>query len=200
MIEKDDGSLEVEDQDLKDDTDENEIDTSSVVDEKIKKDLQTTIAKKKAWRAKAVDSESGKTFKSLYEESIKKQTIDTEDKKEEKDKKKETPDISEDLRRDVNSLKEESQKRIFQYANKFSPEQVNEIFAYANGAGIEPKDALEKPFVKKVLEQMKTDEDNANALLSPSHRTPVHMGGKTFKDMTPDERKKAFHSIAKKSR
>lgn len=204
MIINDDGSLTVEDQDLKDDTEENEIDTSGVTDEKLKKDLQTTIAKKKAWRAKAIDSESGKSYKELYEESVKKQTTDAKEeegkKEEKKEEKKETPDTSEELQKDVNLLKEESQKRVFQYANKLSPEQANEVFAYARGSGIEPKDALEKPFMKKVLEQMKTDEDNANAALSPSHRAPIQIDGKAFKDMNKDERRKAFPSIVKRGR
>ena len=184
MKTKDDGTLEVEEQDLKEDNDE--LDTSSVTDEKLKKDLLTTIAKKKAWREKAIDSKSGKTFKELYEESIKQapETI--------VEKKKETTEGTDELQKDVTYLKEESQKRVFQHANKLTPDQVNEVFAYAKGSGIEPKDALEKTFMKNVLKQMVTDEENANASLPPSRRAPIQVGGKSFKDMTPEQRKKAF--------
>lgn len=186
-----DGSVTIEDQDLENDTDE--VKTEGVTDEDLKKDLQTTIAKKKAWREKATDPDSGKSYKELYEESVKKQTTDT--KGEEGKEKKE--DNSEGIQKDIALLKEESQKRIFQHANELSSEQVDEVFAYARGSGIEPKDALEKPFMKGILNQMATDKDNANASLSPSHRAPVQIKGKSFKDMTADERKEAFPSFSK---
>jgi len=184
MIKKDDGTLEIEQKDLTEDNDD--VRTEDVTEETLKQDLLTTIAKKKAWRTKAIDSESGKSFKDLYEESVKKQAPDTII-----EKKKEIPE-SEALRKDVSYLKEEAQKRIFQHANKLTPEQVNEVFAYAKGSGLEPKDALEKAFMKKVLTQMKTDDDNAKASLPPSRRSPIQTGGKSFKDMTVEERRKTF--------
>ena len=35
--------------------------------------------------------------------------------------------------------------------------------------------------------------DNANASLLPSRRAPVQIKGKSFKDMTAEERKQSFH-------
>jgi hypothetical protein len=188
MKKNDDGSFTIEEADLSTDNDV-EIEIPENADEKLKEDLKTTIAKKKAWRDKAIDPESKKSYKDLYE-SIKTQ------KPNETQPKKETVDVPDDIRNDINSLKEESQKRVFQHANKLSPSQVDEVFAYAKGMGIEPKVALEKPFIKKVLEQMTDDNDASNASLSPSRRAPVQVGGKTFAQMTPEERKSAFPKIA----
>jgi inner membrane protein involved in colicin E2 resistance len=190
MLKNNDGSFTIEEADL-----ETDVDTEIVIpenaDEQLKQDLQTTIAKKKAWREKAIDPSTQKSYKELYESIKTQKTDDTVTKKE-------TVEVPDDIRNDINTLKEESQKRIFQFANKLSPSQVDEVFAYAKGMGLQPKDALDKPFIKKVLEQLSSDEEASNASLSPSRRAPAQIGGKTFKDMTPDERKNAFPSITKR--
>jgi hypothetical protein len=189
MLKNNDGSFTIEEADLATDTDA-EIVIPENADEKLKQDLQTTIAKKKAWREKAIDPSTQKSYKELYESIKTQKPIDTTTKKE-------TVEVSDDIRKDITSLKEESSKRIFQHANKLSPEQVDEIFGYAKGMGIEPKVALEKPFMKKLLDQMTSDEEASNASLPPSRRAPAQVGGKTFAQMTPEERKTNFPSIAK---
>lgn len=198
MIKNDDGSITVEDTDLdlEADTKTDDINLSPIEDSELKKSLQTTIAKKKAWRAKAFDETTGKTYKELYESTINNPNTQeqVETKPVESEKKEEATN---DILKDVASLKEDRQMRVFQHANNLTPEQVDELFGYAKGMGIEPKDALEKPFMKKVLSQMSSDEASANAVLNPSRRAPTQVGGKTFKEMSSDERRSAFSTFTK---
>lgn len=170
----------------------------SVIDEAQKKNIQTLVHKKKAWREKAIEPQTGKTYKDLYEESLK--NINNPDKTLNPVKPKSGTEISDDIQKDVQSLKDDRQLRVFQHANGLTPEQADEVFAYARGMKIEPKDAMEKPFMKKVLEQMKSETEVANATLSPSRRSPVQIGGKTFKDMSVEERRKSFSQIARGKR
>lgn len=189
MIKNNDGSVVIEETDLANDTDV--VDTTGIVDEKFKQELATTIAKKKAWREKAIDPESKKSYKELYE-SIKNNKASepvVEQKKE--------TQVPDDIINDVMTLKEEASKRTFQYANKLSPEQVDHVFAYAKGMGITPKEALDNPFITKVINQMKNDEEASNATLAPSRRAPFQASGKTFAQMTPEERKANFKNLVK---
>ncbi|MCK9319383.1 hypothetical protein [Methanoculleus sp.] len=191
MIKNDDGSVVIEENDLANDTDV--VDTTGIVDEKFKSELQTTIAKKKAWREKAIDPESKKSYKELYESIKNNKATETPT-----EVKKEVSNVPDTVVADVQMLKMEAQKRTFQYANKLSPEQVDHIFAYAKGMGIEPKEALDKPFIKKVINEISNDEEASNASLAPSRRAPMQVSGKTFAQMTPEERKANFNSFVKK--
>src|SRR3990167_9865374 len=153
MLKNDDGSFTVEEADLA--GTEADIDLTTVTDETQKGLLQTEIAKKRAWRTKAIEPTSKKSYKDLYEALKTQKPIETTV---EKDK-----TVPDDIRKDIDTLKEESQKRVFQHANKLSPTQVDELFAYSKGMKIEPKIALEKPFIKKLFEQMTIDEEASNA-------------------------------------
>ena len=189
MKQNDDGTFTVEDTDLENDTDAINVDEN--IDETFKKELHQTIAKKKAWREKAIDPESKKSYKELYE-SVKAQKPN-ETKEVVETKKVDTTAVPESVLSDIASLKTESQKRVFQHANNLSPTQVDEVFAYAKGMNIEPKIAMEKPFIKNVLDQMTADDNASNATLRPSRKAPLQSGGKSFKDMTTEERKEMFN-------
>lgn len=197
MITNQDGSVTLEDADLTADTKvEDDAIVESVVDDGAKKNLQSAIAKKKAWREKAIDTTTGKSYKQLYDESLINNKNDNTSP--EKKVEGEVTDTTADLRKDVDTLKDERQMRVFQHANNLSPDQVEEVFGYAKGMGIEPKDALEKPFMKKVIAQMSAEDTASNATLTPSRRSPIVVGDKTFKDMTPEERKTNFSKAFQK--
>jgi hypothetical protein len=190
MIKNDDGTVVIEENDLANDTDV--VDTTGIVDEKFKSELATTIAKKKAWREKAIDPDTKKSYKELYE------SIKNNKAPETISEVKKVASVSDDVVADVQMLKSEAQKRTFQYANKLSPEQVDHIFAYATGMKITPKEALDKPFIKSVINQMSNDEEASNASLNPSRRAPMQVSGKTFAQLTPEERKANFANFTKK--
>jgi hypothetical protein len=183
-------SFAITDEEDNEEEDLEEENVDKIEDEKIRKDLQTAIAKKKAWREKAIDPETGKPYRDLYNEFKNQKQSGAEDNGE--------SDNDDSLKKDVEMLKSENMKRSFQHAHGLSPDATDEVFAYASGMNISPKEALEKPFVKSALKHIQSSDEVANASLRPSGRTSFNVGGKAFKDMTPAERKKAFPSIAKR--
>lgn len=93
-----------------------------------------------------------------------------------------------EIRETVNKLSLAEQKRQFQYENNLSPEQTDKVFAITSKP---TKETLEDPFVKAGLEAIRQQQRVSEATPSPSGRSSTH-NGKTFKDMTPDERQAAM--------
>lgn len=108
--------------------------------------------------------------------------------------KKDTPKPKEtdpDLRSDVENLKQIEAKRQFGYENQLSPEETDFIFRTSQGKPT--KESLNDPFVKAGLEgyrQTKRVSEN-----TPSS-TPKGFAvtGKTFAELTDQERKNAFEN------
>lgn len=99
-----------------------------------------------------------------------------------------------EIREAVNKLSLAEQKRQFQYENNLSPEETDKVFA------INPKptkELLNDPFVKGGLESIRAARRVSEATPSPSGRSTTH-NGKTFKDMTPDERQAAMEARFKR--
>lgn len=99
-----------------------------------------------------------------------------------------------EIRETVNKLSLAEQKRQFQYENNLSPEQTDKVFAITSKP---TKETLEDPFVKAGLEAIRQQQRVSEATPSPSGRSATH-NGKTFKDMTPDERQAAMDARFKR--
>ena len=148
--------------------------------------MQTVLAQKKHWRDKAVDTQTGKTFKELYEASIANQhPVPSQPIKK--------PELPESVLSDIASLKEAESKRQFQYAHDLTPTEVDNVFAWATAKKIKPEDALNDSFFKGALTAERNAQGSSNAVPSPSRRSPSVIGQKSFKDMTPEERRTSFN-------
>ena len=150
--------------------------------ETLKKNVATLNAQKKHWREKAVDPTTGKPYKELFEAA--------------QQAKNNQPAEGDDVKKDIQWLKAVEEKRQFGYQHGLSPEEADQVFNYAQGAGIKPEKALEHPFVKSGLESLKATQRAQSATPRPSSRSPL-VEGKTFKDLKPEERKANWEKITK---
>lgn len=96
----------------------------------------------------------------------------------------------------VERLNTAEEKRQFGHSNNLSPEETDEVFAYAKGAGIKPSEALSKPFVKSALENIRQNARASGATPGSSNRSPK-VEGKTFQEMNDGERRKNFNAVVK---
>lgn len=95
----------------------------------------------------------------------------------------------------VAKLEQAESKRQFGHQHSLSPEETDHVFAYAQGIGKKPDEVLEHPFIKNGLDAMRRASRASGATPGPSSRSP-QVEGKSFKDMTPEERKKNFPKIS----
>lgn len=163
-----------------------DIDENNATPEQVKalkESAQTLLGKTKHWSGKA------KTLTAELEEAKKNPPKGTQ-----------TPlaptpgadDV--DLRRDVNDLKLEKEKRQFGHANQLTPEETDHLFAFATGSNLKPAEAMSHPFFKSGLEALRQQNKNDANIPGPSRRAPV-IEGKTFSEMTNDERRKNFDKV-----
>lgn len=96
----------------------------------------------------------------------------------------------------IKRLESVEEKRQFQHLHNLSPEETDHVFAYSQGVGIKPTEALEKPFMKTALQAFRSAQQNDGATPGPSHRSP-RVEGKTFSEMTTDEKRKNFSEVVK---
>lgn len=89
----------------------------------------------------------------------------------------------------ISKLETVEQKRQFGYAHGLSPEETDKAFAYAKGLEINPEDALKDEFFKNALDSHRSQERQSGNTPRPSARLPK-IEGKTFNEMTPEERSK----------
>lgn len=101
------------------------------------------------------------------------------------------PDTVVQLQADVKRLTVVEEKRQFGHRNNLSPEQTDEVFAYAQGANIKPSEALTKPFVKNALESMFEQSRADGAIPGPSHGSPM-VEGKPFRELKREDKVKHF--------
>jgi len=97
----------------------------------------------------------------------------------------EKPKIEEEVISDVKELKQAEKKRQFGYKNSLSPEETDLLFKFAGDK--DPSEVLKDDDFKDVLEVRRRRSRVANATPSSSNRT-AKVEGKTFKEMTPEER------------
>lgn len=85
-------------------------------------------------------------------------------------------------------------KRQFAWENGLSPEETDKVFAITQKPS---KETLKDPFIKAGLEAIRAEKRVAEATPSPSGRGIKH-NGKSFKEMTPEEREQFFADRAKR--
>jgi hypothetical protein len=73
----------------------------------------------------------------------------------------------------------------------YSPEEISELEAYAKGKGISLKDAVATDFAKAAVERLREVKKSDDATPPPS-KAGFSFEGKTWKDMSKDERKKTW--------
>lgn len=162
-----------------------QTDPTSVTPEEAKlisENSKALFAQKNHWKEKATDPETGKSFKDLLSE-----------KKDEPIKPQPTEGLNE-IKEDVGKLKQSEEKRSFGHSKNLSPEETDEVFAYATGMGISAKDALEKPFVKAAIEATRTQKRAESNIPGASNRAP-RVDGKTWNDMDDKEKRKNFGEV-----
>jgi hypothetical protein len=140
------------------------------------KTAQTAIAQKKHWRDKAVDPETGKPYKDLF-----------------KAQPHTNPPAAATLEAEgrIKKLELAEEKRQFGYLNNLAPEETDHVFAYAQGNGIKPSDALARPFIKTAIEAMRQEAKIGNATPGPSSKAPM-VEGKSFSEMKDDDKRANF--------
>jgi hypothetical protein len=110
-----------------------------------------------------------------------------------------TPAGDDDLRKDVQSLKLVEEKRQFGHANSLTPEETDHLFAFATGMGLKPADAMNHPFFKSGLTALRQEAKTGEATPGPSRRAPI-VEGKTWDEMTREERQKNFGKVVESNR
>lgn len=77
----------------------------------------------------------------------------------------------------------------------YSRDEISEIVAYAKMHNLSLSEAKEKPFVKKAIEGLRAEAKADETTPAPSNRA-FTVKGKTWKDMTREERKSNFERFS----
>ena len=154
-----------------------------ILEDEVRSALTTTIAQKKHFREK------------FQRESQRAKALE-----EELNKFKNTPpakEADEEIRSKVEKLSVAEEKRTFGYHNGLSPEETDEVFAYASGAGIKPTEAKDKPFVKAAIDSIRAQRRAEGAVPDPSSDS-IRVDGKSFAEMNDTERKQNMSKVLDK--
>jgi len=95
---------------------------------------------------------------------------------------------------DVKSLKQIESKRQFGFKHGLSPEETDHLFRYAGNE--DPEKVLKSPFFETALKASRRAQAVNDATPAPSNRSTV-INGKSFAEMTPEERAKNWSKILK---
>lgn len=178
-----DATLEIPSVELKDGEDTVQLPAATV--KKLIETSKTAIAQKKHWRGKAIDPTSGKPYKELVPAGGSTTVIAP----------KAEDQATEDRQRIV-TLEQAEEKRQFGGAHKLSPGQVDALFAYAKGMGKKPEEMLADNGAKALIQGIASQDRASDARPGPSNRSPV-VEGKTFGEMTIEEKRKNFSGVVK---
>ncbi len=96
--------------------------------------------------------------------------------------------------KDIQELKLAERKRQFGYKNGLSPEETDKLFRYAGDT--DPSEALKDPFFQSGLKEFRRGQKVQDAIPSSSNRSNK-VDGKTFAEMTSEERAKNWGKIVK---
>lgn len=153
----------------------------------LKLGVQTLSAQKKHWRDKAVDPDSKKTWAEIAKERAAARV--------DQPKPQDSAAPSPELQKTVDTLVQSEQKRTFAGLHGLSPEATDKVFAAAKGMGVSPEEAIKDNFVRAGVDALNSQARVHGATPGPSNRSPRYEG-KTFAEMTPDERRKNFGNVA----
>ena len=104
-------------------------------------------------------------------------------------------EVDDEIVSDVKSLKLAEKKRQFGYKHSLSPEETDRLFRYA--ADADPEEALKDPFFQAGLKEFRREKRVKEAIPSSSNRS-AKVDGKTFSEMTSEERAKNWNKMFKK--
>lgn len=106
-------------------------------------------------------------------------------------------ELDDDTVQTVKRLEVIENKRQFGFENSLSPEETDAVFKFANGKP--SKETLEHPFIKAGIESLRTQKRVESNTPSSSQRSST-FGGKSFTELSEDERKNAFESRVKSAK
>ena len=106
-----------------------------------------------------------------------------------------TPKVDDEIIQKVNKLELSEKKREIGYELGLSPQETDKLFKFAGSS--DPKEAFKDPFFQAGLTEVRRAESVAKAIPSSTNRSTV-IEGKTFADMTSEERAKNWDKIIKK--
>lgn len=92
----------------------------------------------------------------------------------------------------LSALELAESKRQYAWENNLSPEETDAVFRLNSNP---TKETLNDIFIKGGLEAFRAKKRVENAIPSPSSRSSA-VDGKSFADMTPEEREKNFSKVA----
>lgn len=150
----------------------------------LKRKVETLFAQKKHWRekAKAFEAEKQKLEDELKrrEPSLKADNDESESSPEQKF--------------DIGLVETKVDLRL----SGFSPEEIRYMEAYAKGKGISLAEASKDPFVIAGVEKLREKQRSVDATPSPSSSGGLSFRGKSFAEMSREERKEAFEATKDK--
>jgi hypothetical protein len=105
----------------------------------------------------------------------------------------EKPDSTKEFDSRMSKLELSEKKRQFGYRNGLSPEETDRLFKFAGDE--DPHIALKDDFFQAGLSAFRNKQKVNNAIPSSSNRNRAVVEGKTFADMSAEERKKNWGKI-----
>jgi len=161
-------TTEINDEDFTFDEDE-----TSLLEEETQKKIQTLAAQRKVWKEKAVDPESGKTYRELFEEGKAAQ----ETAPEQSEKPSDFDSLADNLAvlRDLNT------------------EEVNKLRGEAKDLGTDPIKYIQSNGGQARLAQIRAEQKSEDATPDPTS-TGFNVKGKTWAQMDNTERKANFNA------
>jgi hypothetical protein len=105
------------------------------------------------------------------------------------------PKPDDTLVKDVEGLKLAETKRQFGYEHQLSPQETDNLFRFANGR--DPAETFKDPFFQAGLKESRRQQKVDDAVPSGTGRSP-RVAGKTFGEMTAEERRANWDKIVKK--
>lgn len=103
--------------------------------------------------------------------------------------------IEDDVLKDIEQLKLSEKKRQAGYKFGLSPEETDKLFAYAGDT--DPEQVLKDPFFQAGLKEVRAQKRVSDAIPSSSNRS-TKVDGKSFAEMTEEERAKNWNKVFKK--
>lgn len=103
-------------------------------------------------------------------------------------------ELDDDIVKTVQELKTIENKRQFGFDHGLSPEETDAVFKFANGNPT--KETLDHPFIKAGIDSLRSAKRVEANTPSSSQRSSV-FGGKSFVEMSEEDRAKAFEAKMK---
>lgn len=117
------------------------------------------------------------------------------EKKEEPKKNYKQEEGDDELSERLARLEQTEEKRIFGHEYGLSPEESDEVFAYAKGKGIKPSEAVESPIMKSALADMRKKQKVEDNTPSSSSKTPMQK--ENFTSLKSNEKNDEWNKFMK---